>query len=100
MMKPSGESAAQHHYANPMGISRTGNMQAAASSQAHHSSNSSRIRNFVGAPHLNAHVHGNAPANGNISMQHPLMNNPELMQEAAGEGYIAPIAKRCVAGNS
>lgn len=29
------------------------------------------------------------------------MNNPELMQEAAaGEGYIAPTAKRPVASNS
>lgn len=99
-LKASAEGQAQHHFANPMGINRMSNLQTVTSGPSHHSSNSSRIRNFVNATHHNPHHHANASSvNGNISLQQHFMNNPEVLGEAANEGQIAAPAKLSVAGN-
>jgi hypothetical protein len=54
-------------FATSGGVSRTANFQAAHSGQSH-SSNSSRLRNFITANHLNPLAHNSACTNGNISL--------------------------------
>ena len=61
------------------GISRTANLQAAASVQ--NSSSNPRLRNFVsGHAHVLQHANSLNGTNGHISMQQRFMNNPEELQ--------------------